>query len=372
MTRKLRVLHVIPNFGTGGAERLVIDLMKATDKERFEVAAVSLYSETGTIFEKEIKENGLNIYFLNKHLGLDLRMIPQLYSLFRTLRPDVVHTHLYVLRYALLPAVLCRIPVRVHTLHSVAHKEVDRIGKLVHWLAFNLLGVVPVSISQTVANTAREVYGQGINTPVINNGIPTSRFSSNPGRKTASSRGEVILIHVGRFAPAKNHLLLIKAFALAVREIPAMRLWLVGDGTLRPAVEMAVTKSGIDMHVSFLGEVPDVAELLNASDIFVLSSDWEGFGLVVAEAMAAGKPVITTAVGGVVELVEDGFSGIIVPPRDPEALARAILRLARDPELRNRMGESARRRALERFDISGTARDYEALYQEHLKERGRL
>jgi len=368
MTRKFRVLHIIPNFGPGGAERLLVSLLEAFDKERFEVAAVSLYPESGTILEKEIKEKGLNVYFLNKRLGLDLRMIPQLYRLFCVFRPDIVHTHRYVLRYTLLPTLLCRVPVRVHTVHNVAQKEVDWIGKLVHWIAFRLGNVVPISISQEVANTVRAVYGRGIHTPVIYNGIPTARFVSSPGRDNAKKN--VVLLHIGRFAPQKNHLLLIEAFARAVKEYPTMELWLVGDGPLRSVVEKFVNEKGLKGKVLFLGIRDDVPRLLAESDIFALSSDWEGFGIVIAEAMATGKPVIATAVGGVPELVEDGVTGILVPPRDPEALARGTLRLAKDADLRQRMGKAARERALERFDIARTAREYEELYLKLFKERG--
>ncbi|MGB9662819.1 MAG: glycosyltransferase [Moorellaceae bacterium] len=371
MTRKVRVLHIIPNFGPGGAERLVVDLMEATDKERFEVAAVSLYPESGTILEKVIKEKGLQVYFLNKHRGLDLRMIPRLYRLFHTFRPDVVHTHLYVLRYALLPSLLCRVPVRVHTVHNVAQKEVDRVGKLVHWIAFRLGNVVPVSISREVANTVRAVYGRDIHTPVIYNGIPTARFITNAGQDNTKKGRDVVLLHIGRFAPQKNHLLLIEAFALAVKEHPTMQLWLIGDGPLRPAVEKTVVEMGLEGTVLFLGIRDDVPKLLADSDVFILPSDWEGVPLTVLEAMAAGKPVVATAVGGVPELVEDGVTGILVPPRNPEALAQGILRLAKDPHLRQRMGKAARERALERFDIARTAREYEALYLRLLKECGR-
>ena len=151
-----------------------------------------------------------------------------------------------------------------------------------------------------------------------------------------------------------------------------MKLWLVGDGPLRPAVEKAIVKMGLERKVLFLGIRDDVPQLLAASDVFVLSSDYEGVPLTVLEAMAAGKPVVATAVGGVPELIEDGETGILVPPRNPEALAQGILRLAKDASLRQRMGKAARERAQERFDISRTAREYEALYLRLLKECGRI
>ncbi|GEA16569.1 glycosyl transferase family 1 [Moorella sp. E308F] len=371
MLHKIKVLHIIPNFGAGGAERLLVNLLEAFDRERFEVAAVSLYPESVTILEKEIKKKELKVYFLNKRRGLDLRIIPQLNSLFRSFRPDVIHTHLYVLRYTLLPTLFCKVPVRVHTVHNIAQKEVDWLGKLVHWIAFRLGGVVPVSISQEVANTVRDIYGQGINTPLIYNGIPTTRFVSKARRNNAKSEKDVVLLHIGRFAPQKNHKLLIEAFALAVKEYTTMQLWLVGDGPLRRAVERLVKERELEEKVFFLGIRDDVPELLADSDVFILPSDWEGVPLTVLEAMAADKPVIATAVGGVPELVEDGVTGILVPPCNSYALAQGILRLVKNTDLRQRMGKAAQKRALERFDITRTAREYEALYLKLLRECGR-
>ena len=372
MSKKIKILHVIPKFDLGGAERLLVNLLEAFDHEWFEVAAVSLYPESGTILEQEIKEKGLTVYFLNKHQGLDLRIIPNLYHLFQTFKPDVVHTHLYVLHYVFLAMLLCRIPVRVHTVHNIAQKEVDRIGKLVHWIVFRMGGVVPVSISLEVANTVRALYGRGIRTPVIYNGIRTARYVSAGGQGMGEEGKEMVLLHIGRFVLQKDHLLLIEAFDLSIKEYPWMQLWLIGDGELRPAVERAVSEKGLQEKVSFLGIRDNVSNLLANCDLFVLPSDYEGLPLTVLEAMAAGKPVVSTRVGGVPELVEDGLTGFLVPPRDPEALAQAILRLTKDHDLCQRMGQAGQRKALERFDISQAARGYENLYSTLLKKRKKV
>jgi len=370
--RKIRILHIIANFGTGGAQRLLVNLLESYNRKRFEVAAVSLYPPSKTILEYEITDKKLEVYFLNKHRGLDLRIIPQLYHLLRAFRPDVVHTHLSVLRYSLLPILLCQIPVRVHTVQNIAQKEVDLAGKLVHWFAFHLSGVVPVSISQEVANTIHSLYGRGVKTPIIYNAIPTAQFIYNQKRINKQSDKNLVILHIGRFSPQKNHIILIDAFALALKENNKMYLWLVGDGELREIIKDLVSKKGLEEKISFLGLRSDIAMLLADSDLFVLSSDYEGLPIVILEAMAAGKPVIATAVGGVPELVEDGITGILVPPRDPESLSQAILRLAKDPDLRHRMGQMGQKNALERFDISLAIRKYEALYLKLLKECGRI
>lgn len=371
MPDKLRVLHVIPNLRPGGAERLLVSLLAASNRERFETQAVSLYPESRSILEQEVEKKGLKVSFLKKHRGPDLRMLPQLYRLFCVFRPHIVHTHLSVLRYTLLPALFCRIPVQVHTLHNVASREVDGFGKLVHWLAFRRGMVVPVSISSEVANTFRALYGSDVHTPVICNGIPTWQFYSGFAREV-QRRDRVVLLHVGSFAPQKNHLLLIQAFAILAKEHPDMHLWLVGNGALRPRMERTVAEMGLEAKVVFWGVRDDVPRLLAASDVFVLSSDYEGMPLAVLEAMAAGKPVVATAVGGVPELVEDGVTGILVPPGETEALAGGILRVLSDPGLRESMGQRAQEVALERFDIARTAREYEALYSSLLEQHGRV
>lgn len=404
-TGKIRVIHILPSFGPGGAERLVVDLMEAMDKKRFEVASVSLYPESGTILEGEIKEKGLRryritsnyvksssnllpdvgekhctsrasgqaselsdtplrVYFLNKHRGLDLRMIPQLYRLLRAFQPDVVHTHLSVLRYALWPIILCNIPIRVHTVHNPAQKEVDQIGKWVHWVAFRLAGVVPVSVSHEIANTVRSVYGQDVYTPVIYNGVPLDKFLAVPPVGN-DNNDNLVILHIGRFAPQKNHRFLMEAFALALKDSPNMQLWLVGEGPLRPVIEQVVMEKGLESNVVFLGLRKDVPELIKRCALVVLSSDWEGMPITILEAMASAKPIVATAVGGVPELVEDGVNGLLVPPGDTYALAKAIVKLAKDSALRYQMGVTGRRKALEKFDITRTAREYEELYSAH-------
>jgi len=369
MSKRIKVLHVIPNFGAGGAERLVLDLMEEMDHEKFEVAAVSLYPETGTVFEDEIRKKGLRVFYLDKHKGLDLTMIPKLGKVFKHYKPDVVHTHLYVLRYTVLPSLLCRVPVCVHTVHTLAQNEVGWAGRFINKMCFRFGNVVPVSISREVATSVRRVYGAKIRTPVIYNGVKTTLFSSNSGVEQCKERGETVIVHVGRFEPPKNHRLLLEAFSVASSKCSKLKLWLVGDGKLRSSVKEMVQNLGLRDRVLFLGTRSDIPKLMACSDIFVLSSKWEGLPLVVIEAMAAGKPVVATAVGGVPELVENGLTGLLVPSDNANALAEALLLLAEDPELRQVMGQKGQKKAIDRFDISRTAREYEALYCKLLEER---
>ena len=369
--KKLRVLHVIPNFGPGGAERIAMHLLLHLDRSRYEVAAVSLYDRQGTDIEAILDQAGIRVWYLGKHLGFDPRMFWRLGGVLREFMPNVVHTHLYVLRYLLPWIARPRAWVWVHTVHNVAEKEVDWIGKWVHRLAFRL-GVVPVAVAEEVAQSLKRVYKLA-SVPLIPNGIPVARYALGEEARRAwraqegYEEADIIFVSIARLSPQKDPLSLIRAFAAAASCAHGLHLLLVGDGPLRPELEAQVKALGLKQRVCFLGVRTDIPEILAAADVFVLSSRWEGNPLSVMEAMAAGKPVVATAVGGVPELVEDGVSGILVPPQSPEALAEAMIRLAQDPALRQRMGQAARERAQERFSVERMAREYEQLYAKLLE-----
>ncbi len=357
---KVRVLHIIPDFRTGGAERLVVNLLSRFDPDRFEVAGVSLYPPRDTILEKEIGEKCLKVFFLNKRLGLDLGIVPQILQVLREFRPDVVHTHLHVLPYPLPAVILSKVPVRIHTVHNIAQKEVNKPKSLTHHLAFRLGGFLPVSVSHFVADTVRAVYG--IDTPVIYNGVPTGDFTPATILKPELSRNPKILVNIARLVPQKNQLLLIEAFSLVIKEYPNAILWLVGEGSLRPLLEERVKQLGLQEKVFFLGIRTDIPKILAEAGLFVLSSDWEGLPLTVLEAMASGKPVVATKAGGIPEAVENRVTGILVPPKDAKALAQAILELLTDSDLCLRLGEAGQKRVRNCFDIKKTVKEYESLY----------
>ncbi len=366
MRKKIRVLHVIPWLGMGGAERLVVNLSEALSENGIEVSVCSLYPGSGSVFEKMVEETGIPIYYLNKHKGFDPRMIFELHSLFARLKPDVVHTHLSVLRYSLLPAFLCGIPLRVHTVHNVAERETDSLGKIIRHLAFRLGKVIPVGVSGKVSETVKELYG--INAEVIYNGIPVKRFRKIDNRHLRGKiyenvkDSDVVFIHIARFGAQKNHRLLISAFRRALRRKRNLKLLLVGDGELRNEMENIVKAENLERDVFFLGLRKDVPELLSVSDVFVLSSDWEGLPMTVLEAMAAGKPVISTSVGGVPELVKNNSTGILVPPGNETLLCEAMIRLADAPDLREKMGKNGQNLVSDFFDIDLSAKKYKELY----------
>jgi glycosyltransferase involved in cell wall biosynthesis len=174
------------------------------------------------------------------------------------------------------------------------------------------------------------------------------------------------ILSVGRLAPPKDFAILVRALAELGRG--SFRAWIVGDGPDRASLEAEVIRLGLGGAVQFLGERHDVPELMAQSDLFVLSSRSEGLPLSIIEAMAAGLPVVASAVGGVPELVAN--AGFIVPAADPDALAACLRRLVLDPGLRRRYGALARRRAETEFDLPPFHRAYLDLYATELARRG--
>jgi len=358
-------MQLIPTLVVGGAERMVATLSIHLRRWGHDVAVVSMYPPFDTWIEKELHEEGVPITHCGKRRGLDLRVIGRIRRAIIELRPDVLHTHLYVLKYAV-PALAttrrCRV---VHTIHNVADKEVDRPSMILQHVAFRA-GVVPVAIGQSVAESVRRCYRLDP-AHIIPNGIPVARFAPPRG-----AREEVrvslgvpprapVFASVGKLEPQKNHRALLAAFASERLASLGAHLLLAGDGILRRDLEGEARVLGCGDRVHFLGVRSDVPRVLAAADAFVLASRYEGNPLCVMEAMAAGKAIVATAVGCVPELVVDG-AGRLVPPEDVSALEAALFELASDAGKAQAMGMAAGRAAA-RFDDVLMARAYEQVYQ---------
>ena len=364
------VFQILPSLVVGGAERLVVHLMEHLSREGFSPVCICLESPLGTHYEARVRASGAPLYFLGKGARASGSVLRQLSVLFRQYRPAVVHTHIIGLNYAYPLMLRYRTPARVHTVHSLAQREVGvRVGAWVRQLAFRyrLGGVVPVAVADEVRASIQQLYGYP-DPPLIPNGIPTDEYAPDPNKRAQWRQTHgiephaTVLTHIGRFAPPKNHLLLIEAFARVHASTP-LYLLLVGGGELEHAVREQVAGLGLENRVRFLGVRADVADILRASDVFVLSSRVEGNPLSVMEAMAAGLPVVSTAVGGVPELVREGETGLLVPSEDAAALAQAMQALVDDPARRQAMGAAARQHAVAHFDIRHTVRQYEKLYE---------
>jgi len=368
------VLHVVAGFGIGGAEWVAANLLRTLDPEQFDVRAISLRGPFGGDIEETLAQDGIPVWYMGKERGFDPLVLARVARIMEHFRPQVVHTHTYALHYAL-PYMLCRrIPAMVHTVHNLAEREMDKwSGRWVRWIAFRR-GVVPVAIAREVADSIRRVYGID-DFPLIPNGIQVDTFRGPSidrerwRNKERFAPTDVLFVCVAGLRPQKNPALLLEAFHRGPASDPRALLLFVGRGALKSELERQIGASGLQERVHLLGLRSDIAEILNAADVFVLSSDYEGSPLVVLEAMAAGKPMISTAVGGVPELVEGGC-GLLVPSGDAQALSKAMRYMLESPKARKSMGEASARRAVERFDLRVMTEAYENLYKTGIAKNG--
>jgi glycosyltransferase involved in cell wall biosynthesis len=362
---KIRVLEILASLRRAGAERVAVSIACGLDAARFETEVVSLKPAFPGGFEAALEERGIATRHMGKRDGLDPRMWPRIEEAIRKFRPDIVHTHSYVMRYALPAWAVARRGRIVHTVHNVAEREVEALGRAIHRVAFRA-GALPVAISNDVARSFEKMYGFAP-TATIPNGADTERgFRPEAREAWRRTRGfaadEFLVASVARFEPQKNPLGLIDSFARAFAGRPEARLVMAGEGSLLEPARRRAADLGVERRVYFNGLCVDVAELLSACDLFVLASDWEGSSVAVIEAMAARLPVVATAVGGVAELVEAGVTGTLVPAGDRAALAAAMAEMAGDAEQRRDFGEAGARKARQ-FDTSAMVERYGAFFE---------
>ncbi len=352
---------------------MVAHLCRVLRRSGHHVGVVSLFDPSGVSVEDDLRADGVELHLLGKRMGLDVRMVGRVARAMARFAPDVIHTHLYVLKY-LLPAFLAvrRCPI-VHTVHSLADREGGtRVDELVQYVAFRT-GVTAVAIGSAVAHSMRQLYGLS---PwrIIPNGVPVAEYAPPAGARE-DVRGALgipadapVFAMVGRLVPEKNHAAALVACASPRLSSLAPHLLVAGDGVLREPLTRQAHELGFGNRVHFLGARDDIPRVLAAADVFVLSSTYEGHPLCVMEAMSAGKPVVATAVGCVPETVSSS-TGRLVAAGDVTGLESALHELASDRALAQSLGAAALRTARERFDVASMARAYEQLYEELLAVR---
>src|SRR5712664_725090 len=365
--KKLKVLHIVPMLSPGGAERVAVHIVRGLNRQRYEPIVISFTERLGCDLDSLLEEAGIEVRYLGKRPGFDYRVYPRLHPVLRYYRPDIVHTHLHVLRYALPFLLLLKRVSLLHTVHNLAEREIEPRARWIQRYALNH-GVVPVAVAKEVALSLERLYGIQ-RCRVISNGIPTDSYAcpQTPRRewrtKERFGTDDILFVCVARFAPQKNHSLLLKAFAQGPASDPKAHLVLVGEGVLREQLEEQAKSLGLAGQVHFLGLRTDIPDVLGAMDVFVLSSDWEGNPLSVMEAMASGLPIVSTDAGGVPTLFERGKEGFIVARGDAQALGNSMASLVRDRETRVSLGRAAARRAKQNFDVSTMVQAYEELYE---------
>ena len=360
-----RVVHILSSFGIGGQERVAFDLAVSQLRAGCQVTALSLAPPPDGPLAAEFRAAGIAVDRVARPKpGLDPMLILRLARWMRSHRIELVHTHnRMALIYGAPAARLARAAV-VHTKHGNNPKGGTRLlaGNLAARCVDAFVAVSP----ETAAFARKRSEVDERRLLVIPNGIELGRFHPAPvarervRRELGIAAGAWVIGTVGRIAVEKNQALLVRAAAPLLGQ--NTRLVIAGDGPLLPAVTELVRSLRIADFVHLLGARSDVPDVLNALDTFVLSSDTEGLPLVVLEAMATGVPVLSTRVGGVPTVLDDGETGFLIPIGDEAAIRDRMIRLRDDPAASRACGERGRAAAILRFSAARMQRDYLALY----------
>jgi glycosyltransferase involved in cell wall biosynthesis len=354
------VMHFTDATEFGGAERMIVTLMAALPAYGWQSILVH-HAEPG--IRRLIDET--------KHLGIETRVAPPMQGsgrwrtalhFARQLRrwaPDVFHAHLSspsACRYALIAAKLAGLPV-VATVQLYLPIRGVRATYPQRLLSLSVNRYIAVS-----EEVARRMRGLCVNASrrirVVYNGVPIEEFGEDPDGPARDAGSRPTVLAVARLHPQKGLSYLLQAATL----LPDVRFLVAGDGSERSALEQQARDLRLGDRVEFLGQRDDVPTLLRQADVFVLPSLYEGLPVSVLEAMAAGTPVVATAVGGTDEAVVAGETGILVPPGDPEALAKALREILSNPPLARKFVAAAKARVRSTFSAEAVARGVSAVY----------
>jgi glycosyltransferase involved in cell wall biosynthesis len=360
------VLHLQKVAGISGSEAHLISLLPRLKERGWDIRFLMLHEhEPGAWdFANELTARGIPLEAIPLAADVDPIAFLRLAAHLARHRPTILHTHLvHADVYGQLTGALTGVPVRVSTKHGFNEFR-ENPGFALGDRAIATFAHAHIAISRGLARYLEEVEGfDGASFEIVHYGIEPD------GAPRAYESRQPRLLCVGRLIPIKGHIVLLRAFAEARRQIPDLRLDIAGRGPLEPALRALAKELGVEDAIRFLGYVAPVQRAIEDVAIVVVPSMGEGFGMVALEAMERGRPVIAAEIGGLGELVEEGVTGLLVPPGEAEPLAKAIVLLASNLPRAAEMGEAGRRRALEQFLQERCTDRTELLYRDKLENR---
>jgi len=371
------VCHVIHALGVGGAEVLVDQMLRLLSNEFRCVVAV--LDEIGEIGER-LQRDGFTVKHLHRNPGIDRGCAKRLRKFADEEGAEILHAHQYTPFFqAMLSRGLWGTRPVVFTEHGRHFPDCPSRKRSV--------------VNRLMLRNCDRLIGCGgaVRQALIDNeGLPESRVEviyngvdlASLGKPALGARERIrsefqfaatdfVAVLVARLHELKDHQTALRAIDAARKQIPGLRLLLAGEGDERATIEKTIRERGLEECVTLAGTRKDIADLLAASDVFLMSSISEGIPLTVIEAMAARRPVVATAVGGLPELVEHGVTGFLAPSGDDASLACSLIELYRRPELRRQMADVAAKRAKEKFSLDGMLDAYRDVYRDVLGRRER-
>lgn len=380
----IKVVHVINTLKIGGAENCVRLLVSHLDRRRFSPIVVAVQGSGP--YEQELSQEGVTVKVMNRPRR-SIILWPvfvwdvlitgwQLYHFLKKEKPLILQTHLPASEYfGLLIGQWVGIPLLIYTFHS-SNFLPKRSGKsLRSWARKKLTQILSgrvqrvVAVSKAIAEKVREILPAPTGAVrIIPNGIEVARFQNVIPQGTLKKElgmnpVDPLITSIGSLSPVKNQMMLLSAAARMIRIYPKMRLILVGEGPLKKSLLDFRERLGLVPYVHLLGLRKDIPEILSETDIFVSTSRWEGLPLSILEAMAAGKPIVATAVPGVLEVLEEK-AGILIPLDDIDELTRALQTLIKNPIARMELGQKALERVKAYYALETYVHQWEALYEE--------
>ncbi len=371
--KRLKVVHLIGAMDLGGAQKLTRLTIEGLDSNAFEASVCCIKS--GGFYAQQLIDKGYRVHeLLSVHqytpisLGMIFKTAWRLFRLLRRERPDILHTHLFS------PSLLGRVIGKLAGVRCIV-VSLHRIEspKIQPWI--ERLFIPLTAIYTTDSNAAAQKLSNDLRLPpqrirVIYNGIDKDEFASPPDREWARALLDIgneafVIGVIAHLYEEKGHAFLLKSLAMIQDKISNLKLLIVGDGYLRDKLERQALQSFPAGTVVFLGQRGDLATLLGAMDLFVLPSSWEGFGIILAEAMYMRVPVITTKDGGgCTEVVEENDGGLLIPYGDTVALGNAISRFFCDQAFRRDQGLRGRARVERLFSPEAMNSQYASIYAE--------
>ncbi len=365
--RRIRVVEVLATGTNGGAQEHLHGLVTRIDPSRYDVSVVSLSAGSAV---RKLQRAGVPVLVIDE--ADDTIAVGALAAHLAEVRADVVHAHMYRAETVAARAVIAlgeagqRRPYLVATAHSSRVRSAeDRALLLELTPQFDRIIAVSTAIEAKLANEGRDI----VPISLIRNGVDLQRYDNQEPCCTLPDEygmepGSQIVGVVARLEPEKGHPTLLEAWPAVIHAVPDVYLLVVGEGSRRDALEAQARELRIAHRIVFTGRRDDIPAVTAALDVAVLPSYREAQGLSVLEAMALSRPVVASNVGGIPEMIEDGVTGLLVPPHDPDALAAAIIRLLTDHPYADTLGRAGHDLVHDRFCIELMVDAIAAIYDE--------
>lgn len=362
-----KVMLLAIGLEVGGTETHILELASRIDRSKYDVTVCSLKS--GGCLAEELRARGVRVISLEGRGKFDVRVFFRLWSLLRRERPDVIQAFLFWANIA------ARLFARISRAFPVISSYHDEIVSEGWWV--RTIDRLTIKWSHTIVCCSEAVRrsvcarldGTAARYTIIPFGLDMRQFDTEPlatRRELGLYEGGPVLGTVCRLVePKKGLSVLLHAMAVLRRRegTPGCQLLIVGDGPAQARLLDLRERLGVAPWVVFAGPRRDIARVLSLVHAFVMPSLYEGFGIAILEAMAAGKPVIATSVGGIPEFVKDGETGLLVKPGDANALAEAMMKVLKEPEWAGRMGNEGREQVRDKFGIATVVRQHERVYE---------